>query len=92
MKNKVKICGVKFKVSERKVIDESQEGITQGMVKYSKAKIYLKKGLPKRLKKPVLYHEIVHGILMQSGYDKLSEDETFVQQMANALYETFKLR
>ena len=92
MKNKVNICGVKFKVSERKVIDEPQEGIVQGMVEYSKAKIYLKKGLPKRLKEPVLYHEIVHGILIQLGYDKLNEDETFVQQMANALYGTFKLR
>lgn len=92
MKNKVKICNVKFKIKEKNVIDESSDGIVEGLIEYSKAKIYLRKDMPKRLKGPVLYHEIVHGILIQLGYSELNEDEVFVQQMSNALYQMFKLR
>lgn len=92
MRNEVKICNVKFKIKEKDVIDENSDGIVEGLIEYSKAKIYLRKDMPKRLKGPVLYHGIVHGILIQLGYSELNEDEVFVQQMSNALYQMFKLR
>lgn len=89
---KIKICGVPFKIKQVNVIDEEEIGIVQGKIFHSQAKILISKRLPKKIKKRVLYHEILHGILVQLGYNELSDDETFVQSMANAMYEMFKLR
>ena len=56
---KIKICGIPFNVEEVDVIEESSSGITQGMISHTEAKIYLKKSLPKEMKKSVLYHELL---------------------------------
>lgn len=88
----INICGIPHKVKEVEVLHEADEGITQGEIVYSQATIYIKKGLPKKLKKSVLYHEITHGILMQLGYNELASDEQFVQAFSNSLYRMFKLR
>ena len=89
---KIKIGGIPFKVVEVDTIDEEEEGITQGKIIYSQAKILLKKSLPKKLKKSVLYHEMVHGILVELGYLELSGDETFVQALSQELLRMFKLK
>lgn len=89
---KVKICGIPYKVKEVDVIDESEPGITNGRIEYSKATILLKKLLPKKLKKSVLYHEITHGILIELGYNELSEDEVFVQNLSKALFQMFDFK
>ncbi len=89
---KIKIGGIPFKVVEVDTIDEEEEGITQGQIIYSQAKILLKKSLPKKLKKSVLYHEMVHGILVELGYSELSGDETFVQALSQELLRMFKLK
>lgn len=89
---KIKICGVPYKIEEIDVIDEAEEGVTQGKILYSQAKILIKKGLPKKLKKSVLFHEVLHGILMQLGYDEQSANETFVQSVSNALYQVFDFK
>lgn len=89
---KINICGVPHKVKEVEVLHEADEGVVQGEIIYSKAIIYIKKGLPKKLKKSVLYHEITHGILMQLGYNELAGDEQFVQAFSNSLYRMFKLK
>lgn len=89
---KIRIGGIPFKVIEVNSIDEAEEGITQGKIIYSEAKILLKKSLPKKLKKSVLYHEMVHGILMELGYSELSGDETFVQALSQELLRMFKLK
>lgn len=89
---KIKIGGIPFKVVEVDTIDEEEEGITQGQIIYSQAKILLKKSLPKKLKKSVLYHEMVHGILVELGYSELSNDETFVQALSQELLRMFKLK
>jgi hypothetical protein len=34
-------------------------------------------------------HEIIHAILVHIGRSDLSEDETFVQALGNAVYQTF---
>lgn len=89
---KVNICGIPFKIKEVDVIDEETDGITQGQIIYHKAKILLKRKLPKATKKQVLFHEILHGILTQLGYCELSNDETFVQALSLALYQMFDLK
>ena len=37
-----------------------------------------------------LCHEILHGILVHIGKDELSQDESFVQCLSNALYQSFE--
>lgn len=89
---KVNVCGLKYKVKEVEVIDEGYEGIVQGRIEYSKQKILLKKKLPKQIKKETLIHEIIHGVLLHIGRTDLTEDEMFVQSLANGLYKTFEIR
>lgn len=90
--NKIKICGVPYKVKEVDVIDEGLGGIAQGKIIYSKATILLKRKLPKKLKKQTLFHEVLHGMLVQLGYTDQSEDETFVQALSTAMFQAFKLK
>lgn len=92
MKKEVNICGIPHQIKEVKVIDEGDEGIVQGKIFHSKGQILLKKSLPKELKKSVLFHEILHGMLTELGYSELSDNETFVQSLSNAMYQTFKLK
>ena len=89
---KIKICGVPYKIKEVDVIDEAEDGITQGKIIYSKAKILIKRKLPKELKKQVIFHEVLHGILTQLGYSEQSSDETFVQAVSSAMYQMFEFK
>lgn len=89
---KVNICGIPYKVKEVPAIDEELEGIVQGKIIYRKCLIKIRKDLPKKLKKSVLYHEILHGILIQLGYSELSADETLVQGLSTAIYQMFELK
>ena len=34
---------------------------------------------------------MVHGILVHLGYDNLSDDETFVQSLGNAITQSFDI-
>lgn len=92
MKKKIKICGLPFKIKQVNVLNEGDAGITQGEIYYSQGEIRICKRLPKRIKKRVLYHEILHGMLVQLGYNDLSSNEEFVQSMSNAMYQMFKLK
>lgn len=89
---KIEICGIPFKIKEVEVIDEPIEGVTQGKILFSKAKILIKKKLPKKLKRQVLFHEVLHGILVQLGYNELNEDETFVQSLSVVMSQMFEMR
>lgn len=89
---KIKICGVPFKIKEVEVIDEPIEGVVQGKILYSKEKILIKKKLPKKLKRQVLFHEVLHGILVQLGYNELSDDETFVQSLSVVMSQMFEMK
>lgn len=89
---KINICGIKYKIKEKDVINEGDEGIVQGRIEYSKQKIFLKKNLPEQTKEETLVHEIVHGILLHTGWIDLTSNEQFVQSLANAIYQSFKIR
>ena len=89
---KIKICGIPYKIRQVCVIDEERDGITQGLISYSKGTISIKKDMPKKIKESVLYHEIIHGILTQMGYNDLSNDERFVQALTVAIYQMFDLK
>ena len=92
MMKKINICGVPYKIKEVDVINETGEGVTQGDITYSKTRIRIKKSLNKKLKKQVLFHEVLHGMLVQLGYNNLSDDEIFVQSFSNAMFQMFDFK
>lgn len=85
---KVTICGIPYTVESVSVIDEASEGIVQGEIHYSEAKIIIKDNLPKQLGEEVIIHEMVHGILNHIGENELRNNEEFVQRLANAIYNS----
>lgn len=89
---KVNICGVPYKVKYKRVIEEEQAGIAEGLIVYRKQRIYLRKNMPKEITEETLTHEILHGILTHMGKNELTNDEEFVQGLANAIYQSFRIR
>ena len=86
----VNICGIPHNVIYAQ--DVFNTDLHLGQIDYQKCEILLNSEIPKELKDEVLCHEIVHGILMHIGYDELSQDEKFVQQLGNAINQTFAIR
>ena len=86
----VTICGIPHKVIEVDHIEGVRGYTTQGEIDYPSATIRILKSLPEELKKAVLFHEVLHGMLVQLGYNELSEDERFVCALSNAMYSMFQ--
>ena len=86
----VKICGIPHEVIESE--DNFNDETHFGQIEYATCKITLNKNLCEAAKEETLTHEILHGILVHLGYDEYSQDEKFVQALANAINQTFKLR
>lgn len=79
----VDICGIPYKVIERQ---ENFGDGNCGEIDYRKQLITLNEQMAKQYKEQTLIHEMVHGILVCIGRNDLSEDETFVQTLANGIY------
>ncbi len=88
----IKVCGVPHEVKKVSAIDEGREGITLGQIDHSKAEIKVRSGMPSGLEQSTVFHEVLHGMLVQLGYNDLSEDETFVQGFSNAMYQMFDFK
>ena len=63
-----------------------------GMIDYKNCTITVNKDCPQNIQEETLCHEMVHGMLFHLGYQQYSQDETFVQALANAIYQGFKIR
>ena len=48
--------------------------------------------MSEEVKKQTLFHEWVHGAFVMIGRNDLSEDETLVQNIALAIYNTFDVK
>lgn len=86
--NKVKIMATDYKIEEVEQIDKDRRIL--GEIDYINQTIKLEKGLPNELKKEILLHEILHGILEKLGFDALNNDEQKVQSIASTLYLVLK--
>lgn len=85
---KVKIMATDYKIEEVEQIDKDRRIL--GEIDYINQTIKLEKGLPNELKKEILLHEILHGILEKLGFDALNNDEQKVQSIASTLYLVLK--
>lgn len=87
---KINICGIQYKVSE--CTDHFDCDCHLGMVDYKTGEIILNKDMSHDVRESVLYHEILHAILVHIGRDDLSEDEVLVTSLSNEIFQMFRLR
>lgn len=83
----VNICGIPHKVIYAK--DNFNTDLHLGEIKYDKAEIRINADVDKGLQREAECHEIAHGILVHIGRSDLSNDETFVTALGNALMQSF---
>lgn len=82
----VTICGIEYEVV---VCDDFFGTNFAGQTDYRQLKITLASDLCPEARREALCHEMVHGMLYHLGYNELSENETLVQGLANAIYNSF---
>jgi len=83
----VNICGIAHTVIE--VEDNFDLDMHLGQIDYKRAEIRINKKASSAIKEETICHEALHGILVHIGREDLSEDETFVTSLANAIYQGF---
>jgi len=87
---KVNICGIPHKVVECE--DKFDVDAHFGQIDYKACEIRINKDMTEANKKETLCHEMVHGMLTHLGYTNYSNDEVFVQSLANAIYQGFEIK
>lgn len=87
---KVNICGMPHTVIECE--DNFDVDAHFGQIDYKACEIRVNKDMSKEAKEETIIHEMVHGMLVHLGYTEQSDDETFVQGLANAIYQGFDIR
>lgn len=86
----VNICGIPHKVVE--CDSKFDVDLHMGEIRYADAEIRINKALSENVKTETLCHEIMHGILVHLGYNDLSQDEQFIQAVANAINQAFTVK
>lgn len=81
--DKLYVCGIPFEVEE---CEENFGDGFCGEIEHRKQKIKINKDMGLEYKKQTLFHEMIHGILVCIGRNDLSDNEQFVQALANGLY------
>lgn len=87
----INICGIPHTVVEKEDVFDS-DNCHFGQIDYKKCEIRINKDMAEEVKQETLCHEILHGMLVHLGYDEYSQDEKFVQALANAINQTFKVK
>ena len=87
---KVNICGIPHTIIECE--DYFDVDIHFGQIDYKACEIIINKNMATEAKEETICHEMIHGILVHLGYSEQSQDETFVQALANAIYQGFDIR
>lgn len=87
---KVNICGIKHEVIECE--DTFDMDTHFGMITYRDAVIKINKDMPINMKKEAICHEMVHGMLVHIGREDLTNDETLVQGLGNAIAQGFEVK
>ena len=68
--------------------DKSADGHFYGC----EQRISISKEITKQVQEQTFWHEYMHCVLTTLGYDKLNNDEKFVDRMAQCLYQLEKTR
>lgn len=84
MREYINILGSKYKIEYVDYI--SKEELKIGEVDYLNQKIKIMNGLSYDIQKVTLWHEILHAILNQLGFEE-AENEHLVQSLATAIHQ-----
>lgn len=87
----VNICGIPHEVIETEDIFNS-DATHLGQIDYLKCNIRINKDMAQTMKREAICHEMLHGMLVHLGYTEQSQDETFVQALANAIMQGFDIK
>jgi len=82
---KVKIFGFEFDVSFKEDLDKVS-GI-DGKIDFDTQTIIIEPDRPQRVLEAIFIHEVLHGCLSYAGFDTLSDNESFVEAVGNALHQ-----
>lgn len=88
--DKVSICGIPHKIVLCE--DYFDTDLHLGQIKYATAEIRINKNASPEMQMQSLFHEMLHGMLVQIGRNEKSQDECFVQSLSNALYQSFQIK
>lgn len=86
----VNICGLPHEVIE--IEDSFNVDCHMGMIDYKDLRIKINKDMPLIAKEETICHEMVHGILVHTGYTDMANDEQFVQAFGNAIWQGFYIK
>lgn len=89
--NYVNICGIPHTVVKRR----DNFGINEyhfGEIDYKSCEIKIADDLTAELERETLFHEMLHGILFHIGKDELSQDESLISALANAMLQSFEIK
>lgn len=86
----VTICGIPHKVVLCE--DSFDADLHLGQINYAAAEIRLNAKASPQMQMEALFHEMLHGMLIQIGRSAESSDECFVQSLSNAMYQSFMLK
>ena len=86
----VNICGIPHDIIEYEDVFDTDAHF--GQIDYDKCRIKINQDLAKDFKNETICHEMIHGILVHLGYNDYSNDEQFVQALANAVNQGFIIR
>ena len=84
----IKILATEYDVEEVEQIDKYQRLL--GQIEYTEQKIKIDRSISEDMKKEVLLHEILHGVLEKLGYTEINEDEQKVHSIASTMYLVLK--
>lgn len=87
----VTICGIPYKIIPTEDVFNT-DFLHLGQIDHTKSEIRINKDLKGEILYETLTHEIVHGILMHLGYSTEHNNEQFVQALANAINQTFRIK
>ncbi len=88
--NKVNICGIPHKVCLCE--DNFDTDLHMGQIRYADAEIRINKNAAEAMQMQALFHEMLHGMLIQIGRNEESNNECFVQALSNAMYQSFTVK
>ena len=87
----VNICGIPHTIT--KCGDPFKGGEEHfGEIDYKTAQIKLANDLSPEIETETLFHEMLHGIFFHIGHAELSENENFIDCLANALMQSFEVK
>jgi hypothetical protein len=90
MVNKVSriiICGIPYTIVLEK--DNFDVDLHFGQIDYKTCTIRINNDISEALQIEALCHEMIHAILVHIGKGGMSQDEEFVQSLANAINQSF---